>query len=33
VLVKWKHYPVDEATWENEAKLKVNFSYFCEKGQ
>jgi hypothetical protein len=29
VLVKWKHYLVDEATWKNEVEFKANFPDFC----
>lgn len=29
VLLKWKHYLIDEATCENEAKFKTNFFNFC----
>jgi hypothetical protein len=28
VLVKWKQYLVEKATWENETKFKVNFPNF-----
>jgi hypothetical protein len=28
MLVKWKHYLVEKATWENETKFKANFPNF-----
>lgn len=29
VLIRWKGYGVDEATWEDEDLFKTNFPYFC----
>ncbi len=31
VLVKWKHYFVDEVTWKNEVEFKANFPNFVIK--
>lgn len=30
VLIQWKGYSVDEATWEDEDLIKINFPTFCQ---